>query len=310
MTADNLTSPPPDGAGSPAPSALACVVLAHADPAQTRRLIDALAPFPVLLHCDRRTDAVVFAEMTADLPARVTVLERIDTPWAAWGAVEAEIAGYRAALAGTDATHIAMLSGSDYPLVDTTRIADFLAAHATTSFTECETLPRAPWGRTGGMSRLRFRHRPFRKHMLRWPLPRKLPQGITFAGGSPLKVLARHHVRAVVDAFDQRPELSAFWRSSWCPDETFVPSLLFTEAINPGFADEHILHQLWYIDWQGGGRKSPEWLNAEYLPQLRKVSAAGQELPKLFARKFSSTASREALDQIDRTLRAVPVSAS
>ena len=49
---------------------LACVVLAHADPIHVRRLVAALEPFPVYLHCDSRTSPSVYAEMTDGLPSR------------------------------------------------------------------------------------------------------------------------------------------------------------------------------------------------------------------------------------------------
>src|SRR5688572_24210083 len=112
----------PTDTESGVPPVLACVILAHTDPTHVRRLIDALAPFPVVLHCDRSTPAHVFADMTRDLPDRCVVLERQSTGWAKWENVSAELEGFRAALA-TGATHVAVLTGSDYPLASTAHIA-------------------------------------------------------------------------------------------------------------------------------------------------------------------------------------------
>lgn len=284
---------------------LACVVLAHNDPSQVKRLIHALDPFPVFLHCDRRTPDAVFQEMTAGLPERCTLLPRIPTPWARWTAVEAEIAGYRTALAATDASHIALLSGSDYPIAPAERISSYLLANAGYSIASFQALPRAPWGPDGGMARLRYWHRPFRRHMLRVPIPRRIPGDVRPAGGSVLKVLARHHAQALVQVFDSRPDLVAFWRHTWCADETFVPSILNTPAFVPDWEQAHVDADLWFIDWLGGGRKSPEWLTRLHLPQLEARSRPTSGEPMLFARKFSSAVDSKVLDVIDSRLRAV-----
>lgn len=282
--------------------AVACVVLAHNDPIQVRRLVGALAPFPVFLHCDAGTPDDVFTAMTGGLPDRVRLLPRLSTPWATWNAVAAEISGYRAALADTDAGHVAMLSGSDYPLVGSARIAEYLAAHAGRSITSFGALPRPEW-RGGGLQRLKFRYRAYRRHMLVLPIPRRIPADVVPAGGSVLKVLARHHAQQLVDTFDARPDLVAFWRSTWCADETFVPTILNTPAFVPDWEQAHIDADLWFMDWLGGGGKSPEWLTTAHLPMLAERSRPAQGEPTLFARKFSSAVDPAVIDEIDSSLR-------
>jgi hypothetical protein len=288
----------------PVASGLACVVLAHADPAQTRRLVAALDPFPVFLHCDARTLQATFVQMTHDLPARVTVLPRRPTPWGSWGAVLAEVDGYRASLATTSASHVALLTGSDYPLASSAAVLDRLAGLPGRSITESHPLPLPQWGHGGGLWRLRYRFRPWGKHMLVLPVPRRLPRDIVPAGGSQLKVLARPDAAAVVGTVDTRPDLTRFWRRTWIPDETFVHSVLHTPALAPGFADRQVPGMAWFIRWDGAPRKSPPWLTRADLPELRRVrTAEPQGTPILFARKFSSTADPAVLDEIDRTLR-------
>lgn len=287
----------------PMPTArLACVVLAHNDPSQVRRLIDALDPFPVLLHCDRRTPEDVFRAMTDGLPYRVTLLPRLPTPWASWNAVAAELSGYRAALATTDATHVATMAGSDYPLASTATISAYLERHRGLSIAAYEPMPRAPWGRDGGMARLRYWHRPVRRHMLRVPIPRRIPGDVVPAGGSVLKVLARSHAQQVVDAVAARPDLVRFWRHTWAADEIFIPTILNTPAFVPDWAKAHVDADLWFIDWPTIGRKSPEWLELRHLPILTERARADTGEPALFARKFSSRVP-ELLDAIDLTLR-------
>lgn len=283
---------------------LACIILAHADPVQVRRLIAALDPLPVFLHCDRATSPAVFAQMVEGLPARCVVLPRLTTGWAKWENVAAEVEGYRQALALTDATHVAVLTGSDYPLASTGEMLQVLDGHLGKSFVVYHDLPHPGWGHSGGFARLRYPHWAFRKHMLRVPIPRRLPRGVVLAGGPQMKVLARRHAQAVVDVVDTRPDLVRFWRRSWIADETFVASVVSTPAFVPGWAQEHVSAHLWAIGWNGTRSKSPPWLGAADLgPLMEHALSRADGIAPLFARKFSTSYDTAVLDVIDRDLR-------
>lgn len=279
---------------------LACIVLAHSDPTQVRRLVTALDPFPVFLHVDVRTPESQFEEMTERLPTRCTVLPRIRTGWARWENVRAEIAGYRRALETTDAGHFALLTGSDYPLASSAEIINVLDENRGKSIALIQDLPHTEWGQNGGFSRLRYRHWVFRKRMIRLPLPRTLPRDVVFAGGSQLKILTRSHAEAVVRAVDENPEIVRFWTRSWVADETFVPSILKTPRFVPDWADEHVEDTAWWIGWDGTRRKSPPWLGiADREALLSRRTHPGQIRQSLFARKFSTAESTELLDAVD-----------
>ncbi|MGU3411551.1 beta-1,6-N-acetylglucosaminyltransferase [Microbacterium sp. M1A1_1b] len=281
-------------------TAPACIVLAHEDPDHVRRLIDALDPFPVFLHVDARTPESVYRAMTDGLPERVRLLPRIRTGWAKWENVAAEVSGYRAALEQTDASHVAVLTGSDYPLANPDEITAVLREHPEQSFAQVQPLPFPEWGRSGGYARVRYPHWAWQKTMIRVPIPRRIPRDVVLAGGSQLKVLARHHAAAVVDVVDNRPDLVAFWRRTWIADETFVPSVLNSPALTPDFVEEHVPHTLWWIGWDGQARKSPPWLTIEDCGRLfEQRTDAEQRLPLLFARKFSTERSADLLDVVD-----------
>ena len=289
-------------------SALAVIVLAHTDSVQVQRLVAALDPFPVFLHCDVSTPDDVFAAMTADLPERCVVLPRIRTGWARWENVSAELEGYRAALESTDATHFALLSGADYPVASSAEIASTLQQYLGRTLAMFNEMPYPEWGRSGGLSRLRYRHWAFRKHMLRLPIPRRLPRGVALTGGSQMKVISREHAQAVVAAADNHPDLVKFWKRSWVPDETFVPSILSTPAFVPGWKNEHLRYTPWMIMWDDYGQKSPPWLGMQHLETLAQWRVASDsEIGVLFARKFSTEYSTELLDVIDAVYRQPPV---
>lgn len=299
----DMSGTPPGFPGQRGPE-LACVILAHQDPVHLHRLIQALDPFPVYLHVDVRVDEQTHRSMTEGLPARVTLLDRQRTGWARWENVAAELDGYRAALRDPRIEHVALLTGTDYPLASAERIAEVLAGLRGRSVTTVQRLPRPGWGRSGGLARLRYPHWVVEKRCLRLPIPRRLPADVVLAGGSQLKVLARQHAQDVLDVVDRRPDLVRFWRRSWIPDETFVPSVVSTPDFCPSWADRHVDAEMWWIGWDGAARKSPPWLTMEHWGRLRqRASAESQNPQRLFARKFSSVVDVEILDAIDRQLR-------
>lgn len=282
-----------------------CVVLAHNDPPHVARLLAALDPFPVVLHCDARTPRAAFDQMLSGARGRcVPVYPRRVARWAQWDIVAAELDAYRIALEVSDAQHIVVMAGSDYPLASTADIQDVLAAHAGKSVCFLRPMPLPDWGRTGGTARLRYRHWAWNKHMVRLPLPRRLPRDIVTSGGSVQKVLSRQHVRQLLDIVDSRPDLVRFWRRTWAADETFIPSLLLSPELGIDWASQHVQGRLWRIGWDGTRRKSPAWLTLDRFDWLKSArdDPAGP-VPAVFARKFSTARSTELLDRIDVELR-------
>lgn len=309
---------------------LAAVVLAHTDPSHLQRLVAALEDVPVFLHCDATTAPYVLADMVTRLPKHVTVLERLPTSVASWSLVAAEIAGVRAALARTTAEHIAVLSGTDYPLVSVQVLVEELEAWRDQSYFWNHTMPFRPWDtprhRDGGMWRLRRRFVVRNEQVvfvrdvpLRWPFIRvSLPADIEPRASSQWKIYSRHHAVRLLDVVDTRPDLVRFWRSSLIPDETFAASILGSRAIMGGAAVPPCWAHAWHMRWREDGHEHPRWLgNADFddLAAARAAEPVGpdqafrthtvQERPgrKLFARKFSSSVDPEVLDRIDAELR-------
>ena len=69
------------------------------------------------------------------------------------------------------------------------------------------------------------------------------------AGGSQLKVLARHHAELILEIVDSRPDLVDYFRTTWIPDETMIPSLLTSPAFGARWESSHLPGAAWYIDW-------------------------------------------------------------
>jgi Core-2/I-Branching enzyme len=305
-------TPAPTGAAGPsAPGApraeLACVVLAHEAPDQVRRLVKALEPLPVFLHVDARVPESLYTELTRDLPDHVSVTERVPTAWATFGAVRAELLAYEQVLAQSSATHVAWMSGSDYPLLSVDDISQVLTPLLGRSIADFRPLPIPYWGMSGGLGRLRYYHWAWRRHVVRLPIPRRIPAGLVPAGGPVQKILARHHAEALLRAVHDRPELIRFWRRAWAPDETFVATIMSSPSLVPDWADHHVDELAWVIDWRQKGIKGPPWLTLEHLDFLRAAHRMSDAaVPMLFARKFHPQISSELLDAVD-DLRTQPL---
>lgn len=279
----------------------AVVLIAHDKPRHLARLVAALDGLPIFLHVDRNTPDELFHAMTDDLPDRVRLLPRLDAGWARFEVLAAELSGYRAAYQETDAEHIILGTGADYPLLSVDRLVDRLSLLRGVSWTSFDKLPIREWGPMRGYDRFLFRQRPEGRRRVWSPVPRRWPAGIRPAGGAQTKILARHHVGRLLEILDRRPELLRFFREAWTPDEVTLPSIFTSPAFGMDWEHSHVRGEhAWFIDWGDGDLPNPHWLDESSLPALRQTRnrpGAGA----LFARKFPDD-SGPLLDQIEATI--------
>jgi hypothetical protein len=306
----------------------AAVVLAHADADQFRRLVAALDDVPIVLHCDSRTPPGVATRMVAGLPSRVALAERLPTTRASWSLVEAEVRALRHALRRTRARHIAVLSGTDYPLTSMPDLVDQLASWDGQSYFRNVPMPFLQWNTPshpdGGRWRVehRFWHRRgqvvfLRDVPLRWPVRRRVPAELELRASSQWKIYARRHVEFLLRLVDTRPDLVRFWRSTLVPDESFAASMLGSRALAGADAMPPCPAQAWYVAWPESG-SHPRWLGspdfdrlaaARWAPPIKAETALAATGPdigahrKLFARKFATGRDSDILDRIDAELR-------
>lgn len=283
----------------------AAIVVAHDKPLHFRRLIAALQPIPSFVHIDANTPANIFAEMIQGLPDTVTLLPRLHAGWARYEVLEAELAGYKAALVATDAEHFILLTGADYPLASVAAISEYLSRFGGRSFVEIHPIPRPGWGPTGGADRFWFRQWPWRHHRIAIPIPRRSPANVVRGAGSQSKILCRSDAEYVVELLGRRTDLWDYFRRCWTPDEVTIQSLLLSKALGSKW-DGDVSQQIgpWYIDWGTTPTRNPRWLPEQDFPLIEAARFRKRE-PALFARKLSDT-SEELLRLIDSELRTAP----
>ncbi len=284
---------------------VACVVLAHDDPVQVGRLTRALEPFLVVVHCDRRAPGPLLDAMKEAVQPSTVFISEEHTAWGSWGIASAELKGIDIALRWPSVEHIIVLSGADYPIVSAEVIEAELAARRDQSILHHFTLPQPKWGPSGGISRFEFWHKPIKRHMVRVPVRRPIPDGVVPAGGGAQRVLCRRHAEAILRVRDTRDDIIRYWRHVWIPDETFVPTLLTSPELVTRRDGDLVDANCWFIDWGGLHRKSPQWLTQDHreaITRARELPTAAAVKP-MFARKFSSEVSSGLLEYLDGQLR-------
>jgi hypothetical protein len=272
------------------------LIRAHTAPGQLVRLVQRLdrdgARFYV--HVNRLTDDGVYDAMRAGLAGRGNVvwLPRVACYWGGFSLVQATLVGLDAILASGDPPeHALLLSGQDYPLRPTAAITAYLEARRGRNLLHHFRLPSDDWAaEDGGLKRLRypyFERIRYKTHLLRLPLPRHVPAGLTPYGGSAFWALTGEGLAAVSDFLERRPDVLRFFRRTKMPDELFFQSVLLSSPLAET-VDNEVIH---YVDWSGGSAH-PRTLSASDLPRLR-------ESGKLFGRKFDADVDSEILDLLD-----------
>ena len=291
------------------------MVLAHSDPALfgrlMRRLDDPRAT--AFVHVDGKTADGPFRREVQGLGRVHFVEDRIRVMWAGFSQVESTLLALEAALAGTDETcsHVVVLSGADYPLADNDEIIAFFAAHVGRQFIRRFAVMDS--GDARQLRRLEGRH--FREWADRFTLrrkplyllerllallPRQLPTDTVFALGSNWVALTRDCVRYCVARARQDKQLVDFFRPAFGPDEMFLHTLVE----NSSFAAQADPIEP-YVDITGIGGPFHYGNVHALVPKVpvRTAEEAGAILAnrgaKLFTRKFSSEASKAALDALD-----------
>ena len=223
------------------------VVLAHEHPTQVARLAARLAPHPVGVHVNARTDITPFVDAARSLD-HVSFLpddRRCQVNWAGFVAILAIKALYGWALPITEPDdHVVLLSGSDYPLSSVAAFAGFLrrsphrqhlrwfaVADGTPrhrSFVErrhyrdVKVFPRAP--RHSLPAKVNeVVHRSMSHASRLWPPP-VVPDGIVLSRGSPWSALTADCVADLLAR--ATPDVDRFFAHTFCPDEMYLHSLV------------------------------------------------------------------------------------
>ncbi|MDO5648638.1 DUF5928 domain-containing protein [Paracoccus sp. (in: a-proteobacteria)] len=222
---------------------IAFLLLTHKDPdgviAQVGQLT-AAGDFAVV-HYDRRAPAADYQRLVDGLagnPSAVVLNRRLKCGWGEWSLVDASLRMLRRAEeAFPQATHFYLMSGDCRPIKTAEYAKGFLDAN------DCDQIEsfdffNSGWIKTGlREERLIYRYwfnertqaRLFYASLAvqqRLGLTRAVPDNLAVMIGSQWWCLRRQTVESVLELIDSRPEILAFFRTTWIPDETFFQTLV------------------------------------------------------------------------------------
>ncbi|MGJ5751663.1 core-2/I-Branching enzyme [Streptomyces puniciscabiei] len=282
-------------------------VLAHTEPALFARLVERLAPYPVVVHVDARSRGADFE----GVPRTTHVRDRVAVRWGGFSVVRATLALYRTALeVARPSEHIVLLSGQCYPARPVGEFAEYLASapfrqhcRAAGVLDDKETAGRVlkrwcldavPTG--PGPTYL---PRALLRRAISELTPRRRPSvfgDIEPVAGSQWTALTADCVADLLGKAED-PRWENLFRTTHAPDEMFFHTLVW----NSGWRDEvedPVLRPR-------AGRVTADFTNFHYLERQLRGTRALADLPAIeasrmyFVRKVASPQSAELLDALD-----------
>jgi hypothetical protein len=233
--------------------------------------------------------------------------------WAMFSVVDGTLSSMRRfACFGYD--YFINLSGQCYPLKSINSIKGLLQ-DKDFAYMENFKLPApAYWANNGGLDRFEYSYykNPFfilgdillnkktartlgslghgPKMFIKLPkLHRQLPYKLEPYGGSAYFCLSKKHVDYVLEYLKNKPNLIAFFKHAFAPDEIFFQTVILNSVLKETVINDNLR----YIDWSKKG----------VTPAILTIDDADNLLnsPKLFARKFDIESDKAILDLIDRS---------
>src|SRR4028119_1678756 len=273
---------------------VAHLILAHKNPAQLERLINALEHphFHFYIHIDKKSDALPFDYLF--LKKNVfCIRNRAKIYWAGWGTIQATINGFKEILP-LDYRYINVISAQDFPLKPAAEIYNYLKKREGTEFITCESI-EDEW--SSAATRIT------RYSLINWRIPgkfrlekilnrftplRKFPFDHKVVGRANWFTLSSEAVRYCLNFIKLHPKLTRFYKYSWGADEFIFSTILY----NSPFKDR-IENNLVYVDWLSPESMGhPKILGTDDFEALKATD-------KLFARKFDMQKDSHILDQLE-----------
>ncbi|KOV59309.1 hypothetical protein ADK64_34965 [Streptomyces sp. MMG1121] len=282
-------------------------MLAHTEPGLFARLVERLAPYPVVVHVDARSRGDDFA----GAPRTTCVRDRVAVRWGGFSVVRAMLALYRTALEfAQPSDHIVLLSGQCYPARPVAEFADYLA---TVPFRQhCRTAPLLDGAAAEGRVLKRwcfdaFPIGPGPAYLARAVLrrgiseltPRRRPSvfgDVEPVSGSQWTALTADCVADLLGKAED-PRWENLFRTTLAPDEMFFHTLLWNSGWREEVEDPVLRPR--------AGRITSDLTNFHYVDRMLMGTRTLADLPAIeasrmyFVRKVASPRSAELLDALD-----------
>jgi core-2/I-Branching enzyme len=294
---------------------LVYIISAYRLPEQLVRLVTRLrtenATF--LVHVDKKAPQDVLrrvAEGVSPLP-EVHLLDRHVCNWGGFGHVAVSLEAIGEIVEnGIPCDYAVLLTGQDFPLKSNDEIKARLERHRGFSFLSWFPVPaNEEWLPDGGLDRIDRWYFWVRERSLQVPSTRgqgRLGQALTLIsgvmprrrflpglrpyGGSSYWCLSGDAVSFVHRYVRDHPEVVAFFRRVFIPDELFFQTILVNSELRGGIVNDDLRYMRWTATGAG-----PEVLRVDDFESLRDTES-------LFARKFDQGVDGRVLELIEGQL--------
>jgi hypothetical protein len=291
---------------------VAYLILAHADPLQMERLVNALNyKCDFYIHIDKFSDIENFKVL--NLPPNTFFIEqRVPVNWAGFSQVIASSNLIKAAIAsGENYSHLVLLSGMDYPIKPPEQIVEYLFDHSDKQFIRFTYMEDAPDAYMWMMNHYFFRDDlPFIQHrqarrVFRYlmetaakPFKRKYFENIKPCAGSSWWAITLDCAKYIIDYMEANPKFVEYHHHTFASDEHFYHTVVAnskfahqvafqerTKLSGPyNFANLHIVH--------------PSLTKIYTLEDLQEI----KDSKMFFVRKVTSEKSTALLNEIDQQI--------
>ncbi|MBR1688333.1 MAG: conjugal transfer protein [Prevotella sp.] len=292
---------------------LAFLISAHTDPEHLRRLTEALPPEAhCFVHIDRKSDLQPFTALMNG-PRIHFIHHRVDVVWGSFVEVEYQMELLRAAMNYDRYDRYVTLSGLDYPLWANRRIVSYFEQAGeqellqgicmtdkgakARNYAEFRLMNARPWpyGSLGSKLRVGLRKALYAAGIRKTLTIYTDQREYQLYKGAAWWAITHQLATYVLDQWDHNRQLVGYFKTSFCPAETFVQ----TVAFNSPFASKCLLKEGAYTTLAD---LTPLTF-IDYSPVIKILDATDYDrlvaTGKMFCRKTVSGQSDALLDRID-----------
>jgi len=248
---------------------IAYLVLVHRNPRLLERAIRTLSSknSAFFVHVDRKSNLREFSGVNGD--NTFFCGQRIPVYWGEYSQVEATLLLIQQALhSSTSYDYFILLHGSDYPLRNSDYIQSFLEENCGAEFISAVKMP-APGYPLSKINKLRYpSNKPVRRFVSRALGKLGLAERnymkhigrLDAYAGDACWALSRDACKHVLGFLDNNPQVEAYFRNTFTPDEVLFHTVLGNSPFLPRFK-----RSLLYTDWPQSLHNHPAMLNNEHL---------------------------------------------
>lgn len=280
---------------------IAHLILAHKNPAQLERMINALnhPAFDFYIHLDKKAEMNSFAYLSKKENV-FFIQKRVHVKWAGYSLVQAQLNGIEEVVAINKYDYINILSAQDFPLKPSEYIFTFLKENKGAEFISTVDEQKDPeWWNTAKRRVTKYHLESWKKFPGKYRLQslmnfltgiRKYPLPHKIVGRSQWFTITNGAAIYMINFIKSNPKIVRFFKYVWGADEFIFSTVLYNSPFK-----EKIRDDLFYIDWSEG-KPNPKILREEDFEKLIRSN-------KVFARKFDAAVDEKILKKLEEHIR-------